>query len=75
MDIDITIDDPKAYEKPWRTRVPAHLLPDFDLIETFCEKKGTTATSSWRDRRLARVRPHSSSANTNNESPDTVATY
>jgi len=39
MEIDITIDDPKAYEKPWRTRVPAHLLPDSDLIETFCENE------------------------------------
>ena len=39
MDIDITIDDPKAYMKPWRATVPLDLLPDSDLIETFCENE------------------------------------
>ena len=39
MDIDITIDDPKAYLKPWTARVPVNLLPDSDLIETFCENE------------------------------------
>jgi hypothetical protein len=39
MDIDITIEDPKAYIKPWRVTVPVHLLPDTDLIETYCENE------------------------------------
>jgi hypothetical protein len=39
MDIDITIDDPKAYMKPWTARVPVNLLADSDLIETFCENE------------------------------------
>ena len=39
LQIDITIDDPKAYDKPWHVRVPAQLLPDADLIETFCENE------------------------------------
>jgi hypothetical protein len=39
MDIDITIDDPKAYLKPWHAKVPVDLLPDADLIETFCENE------------------------------------
>jgi hypothetical protein len=39
LEIDITIDDPKAYAKPWRAKVPVHLLPDTDLIETFCENE------------------------------------
>ena len=39
MDLDITIDDPKAYLKPWRVKVPIALLPDSDLIETFCENE------------------------------------
>jgi hypothetical protein len=39
MDIDITIDDPGAYEKPWRADVPLHLLADTDLIETYCENE------------------------------------
>ena len=39
LEIDITIDDPGAYAKPWRAKVPVHLLPDTDLIETFCENE------------------------------------
>jgi hypothetical protein len=39
MDIDITIDDPNAYLKPWRVTVPINLRPDTDLIETFCENE------------------------------------
>jgi hypothetical protein len=39
LEIDITIDDPKAYLKPWRAKVPVHLLADSDLIETFCENE------------------------------------
>jgi hypothetical protein len=39
MDIDITIDDPKAYLKPWHAKVPVNLLADSDLIETFCENE------------------------------------
>jgi hypothetical protein len=37
--IDITIDDPKAYATPWRAKVPVHMLPDADLIETYCENE------------------------------------
>ena len=43
LEIDITIDDPKAYVKPWRTTVPVHLLPDSDLIETYCENEADHA--------------------------------
>ncbi len=39
LQIVITIDDPKAYAKPWTATVPVHLLPDSDLIETFCENE------------------------------------
>jgi hypothetical protein len=39
LEIGITIDDPKAYAKPWSAKVPVHLLPDSDLIETFCENE------------------------------------
>jgi hypothetical protein len=39
MDIEITIDDAKAYVKPWRAKVPVNLLADSDLIETFCENE------------------------------------
>ena len=39
MNIEITIDDPGAYAKPWKANVPYHLLADTDLIETFCENE------------------------------------
>jgi hypothetical protein len=39
MVIEITIDDPKAYLKPWTAKVPINLLADSDLIETFCENE------------------------------------
>ena len=35
----ITIDDPKAYAKPWSVNVPYTFLADSDLIETFCENE------------------------------------
>jgi len=42
MDIGITIDDPKAYTKPWGTTVEVTLLPNTQLMEFIClenEKK------------------------------------
>ena len=39
LEIEITIDDPGAYEKPWRAKVPVKLLADTDLIETYCENE------------------------------------
>jgi hypothetical protein len=39
MELAITIEDPKAYAKPWTAKLPMTLLPDTDLIETFCENE------------------------------------
>ena len=36
LEIDVTIDDPKAYTKPWTVRVNQRLLPDGELIEFVC---------------------------------------
>jgi hypothetical protein len=36
LEIDVTIDDPKAYTKPWTVRVNQRLVPDTDLIEFVC---------------------------------------
>ena len=36
LEIDVTIDDPKAYTKPWTVRVNQRLLPETDLIEFIC---------------------------------------
>jgi hypothetical protein len=38
MDIDVTIDDPKAYTKPWTVKLSWTLQPDTDLIESICEE-------------------------------------
>jgi hypothetical protein len=37
LEIGITIDDPKAYTKPWNAKVTLNLVPDTELIETVCE--------------------------------------
>jgi len=38
MDIQITIDDPKAYTKPWTAELHPELIPDTDLLESFCQE-------------------------------------
>jgi hypothetical protein len=38
IDIDVTIDDPKAYTRPWSVKLSWTLLPDTDLIESICEE-------------------------------------
>jgi hypothetical protein len=39
--IDITIEDPKAYTKPWGTRLEFKLQPTWRLTEQFCEDYDT----------------------------------
>jgi hypothetical protein len=38
MDIQVTIDDPKAYTKAWTVTEPMQLLPDTDLLEFVCNE-------------------------------------
>jgi len=38
MDLEITIDDPKAYTKPWTVHENPTLQPDDELIEYICEE-------------------------------------
>jgi hypothetical protein len=38
MDIQLTIDDPKAYTKPWKTELHPELIPDTELIEFVCNE-------------------------------------
>jgi hypothetical protein len=38
MDVQITIDDPKAYTKPWTMTLPLLLQPDDELIEYICNE-------------------------------------
>jgi hypothetical protein len=38
MEIDITVNDPKAYTKPWTVRHVQEIMPDGELIEFICEE-------------------------------------
>lgn len=38
MDIDLTIDDPKAYTKPWTVKEDLRLIPDTSLLEYICNE-------------------------------------
>jgi hypothetical protein len=37
MDLEITIDDPKTFTRPFSLQMPQRLTPDTDLIESVCE--------------------------------------
>jgi hypothetical protein len=36
LEVEITVDDPKAYTGPWTVRVNQRIMPDTDLIEFIC---------------------------------------
>jgi hypothetical protein len=38
IDIEVTIDDPKAYTRPWKVNLQWTLQPDTELIESICEE-------------------------------------
>ena len=38
IDLQITIDDPKAYTKPWSVTEALRLVPDTELVEYICEE-------------------------------------
>jgi hypothetical protein len=42
MELTITIDDPKAYVAPWTVKARLDLLPDTELLETFCDNHEKT---------------------------------
>jgi hypothetical protein len=37
MVIDLTVDDPKAYTKPWEAKLIFQLRPDWKIMEHVCE--------------------------------------
>ena len=39
LEVEITVDDPKAYTRPWTVTVPFILLPDTEIIENICENE------------------------------------
>jgi hypothetical protein len=52
LEIDVTIDDPRAYTRPWTVRVNQRLLPDTELIEFVCQENNqfNAATGSRKPR-------------------------
>jgi hypothetical protein len=38
MDLELTIDDPKAYTKPWTVKEDLRLIPDTELLEYVCNE-------------------------------------
>jgi hypothetical protein len=36
MDVELTIDDPKAYTRPWTVTIPMELMPDTEILEYIC---------------------------------------
>jgi hypothetical protein len=43
LEIQFTIDDPKAYQRPWSVTLTFDLLPDTELIEHICENERDAA--------------------------------
>ena len=42
LDLAVTIDDPKAYVKPWTGNMVLALMPDTELLEAFCDSQQQT---------------------------------
>jgi hypothetical protein len=43
LDVEVTVDDPKAYTHPWTVKVPQRLMPDNELIEFICAENNLDA--------------------------------
>lgn len=42
LEIEITVDDPKAYTKPWTVKLNQRIYPDTELIEFICQERDAT---------------------------------
>jgi len=42
LEIEITVDDPKAYTKPWTVRIAQRAMLNTELIEFICEERDAT---------------------------------
>jgi hypothetical protein len=43
MEVKVTIDDPKAYTKPWTVTIGWEYFPDTELLDWVCENEKDTA--------------------------------
>jgi len=39
MEVQVTIDDPKTYDRAWTVKLPWELAPDTDLLDWVCENE------------------------------------
>jgi hypothetical protein len=39
LEIEVTVDDPKAYTKPWAVQLNQSIVLNTDLLEYFCENE------------------------------------
>jgi hypothetical protein len=42
LEIDVTVDDPKSYTRPWTVRINQRIMLDTELIEFICEERDAT---------------------------------
>jgi len=42
MELELTIDDPKAYTKPWTVKIPFEFVPGVELMDDACENPWTS---------------------------------
>jgi hypothetical protein len=42
LEIEITVDDPKAYTRPWTVKLNQRIFPDTELFEFICEERDAT---------------------------------
>ena len=46
LEVEVTVDDPKAYTKPWTRIIKLTLVLDMDLLEYICNENEKTCKSS-----------------------------
>jgi hypothetical protein len=39
MEVELTVDDPKMYTRPFSVKFPMRLMPDTDIFESVCAEK------------------------------------
>ena len=39
LEIEVAVDDPKAYTAPWTVKINQYIALDTDLLEYFCENE------------------------------------
>ena len=44
MEVRLTVDDPKTYSRPFTIKLKQRLLPDTDLLESYCAENEKDAS-------------------------------